>query len=211
MSAAKATSLRGDRPTGRARGFTLVEMLVVLAIIALIMGASLPSIRVLFTSGADAQAYNLLSAQLRAARGLAVQQQTHAAVHIRRYDDGLPDADPGLTGAFFVVLLGVSSVILLLYGSGYVFMLPLMGIFVLTSVLLFAFSIFTWFASSIGIRGVWVTTISTATVSVFAITLSYLLIPAAGLYGAAISMLVSYSIGTVVAFMRVRSLVRRAQ
>ena len=113
-----------------------------------------------------------------------------------------------MSPVFFVLLMAISSAIFLLYGSGYVFMLPLMSLFVLASVMEFAFIIYTWFSSSIGIRGVWITTTSTATVSVFAIVMGYLLIPIAGLYGAAVSTLVPYSIGTLVAFFRVKSLVR---
>lgn len=70
-------------PTKRNAGFTLVELMAVIAIIALLAGATIPSMISIFTSGADSQAVNLLSAQLTAARALAMRQGKYAAVHVQ--------------------------------------------------------------------------------------------------------------------------------
>ena len=65
------------------RAFTLLELLVVIAIIVLVIGSVLPSVLKIFSSGADAQAYNMLAAQLMAARGLAITEGTYAGVHVQ--------------------------------------------------------------------------------------------------------------------------------
>jgi type II secretory pathway pseudopilin PulG len=62
----------------------MVEVLVVVSIVVLMMAVAIPSINQLFTSGADAQAYNVIAAQLAAARALAIQKQTYAGVHVQR-------------------------------------------------------------------------------------------------------------------------------
>lgn len=61
----------------------MVEILVVVSIVVLMMAVAIPSINQLFTSGADAQAYNVIAAQLAAARALAIQKQTYAGVHVQ--------------------------------------------------------------------------------------------------------------------------------
>jgi prepilin-type N-terminal cleavage/methylation domain-containing protein len=66
-----------------ARAFTLVELMVAVAIIVLIVALAGPSTVTLFTSGAESQAYNLLSANLTAARALAIRQGTYAGVHVQ--------------------------------------------------------------------------------------------------------------------------------
>ena len=80
----KKTVQRARRGGGRA--FTLVELLVVIGLIVLLAAVALPSIVKIFGSGADAQAYNQLSAQLVAARALAVQGATYAGVHVQMAD-----------------------------------------------------------------------------------------------------------------------------
>ncbi len=65
------------------KAFTLIELLVVIAIIVLVTGAVLPSVLKVFSAGADAQAYNLLSAQLTAARALAITEGQYAGVHVQ--------------------------------------------------------------------------------------------------------------------------------
>lgn len=76
-----------DRPPRcRALAFTMIEMLLVLAVIAILGAIVLPSMVGLFTAGADAQAYNVLAGQLAAARSLAIQQRTYAGVHAQRAD-----------------------------------------------------------------------------------------------------------------------------
>ena len=77
-----ATKPRTTRTTERT-AFTLVEMLVVVSIIVLILAVAIPSIAGLFTAGADAQAYNIIAAQLSSARALAIQRQTYAGVHVQ--------------------------------------------------------------------------------------------------------------------------------
>jgi prepilin-type N-terminal cleavage/methylation domain-containing protein len=72
-------------------GFTLAELLVVVGIIGLIAAVTLPSIATVFGAGADAQAYNVLSAQLSAARAQAIQNGEFTGVHVQL-------ADPTLAG-----------------------------------------------------------------------------------------------------------------
>jgi type II secretory pathway pseudopilin PulG len=61
-------------------------MLVVISMIGLIAGITLPSIVRLFGAGAEEQAYNVIAAQLTAARALAIREGTYAGVHIQRAD-----------------------------------------------------------------------------------------------------------------------------
>jgi len=100
----KTLTISGHRAAGpwdpwrgvrRLRGFTLLEMMVVIGLVALMASMALPSIIALFNSGTDAQAYNLISAQITAARAKAVLSSTYAGVHVQMAD-ALNDAEDGL-------------------------------------------------------------------------------------------------------------------
>ncbi len=65
--------------------------MVVLAIIGLIMLAVIPSINQLFSAGADAQAFNMLTAQLTAARARAIKSGNYTAVHVQLADNTAPN------------------------------------------------------------------------------------------------------------------------
>lgn len=93
----KTLSISGHRAAGvrRLRGFTLLEMMVVIGLVALMASMALPSIVALFNSGADAQAYNLISAQITAARAKAVLSSTYAGVHVQMAD-ALNETEDGL-------------------------------------------------------------------------------------------------------------------
>jgi len=67
-------------------GFTLTELLVVIAIIVLVAAVALPTVIGLFSAGADAQAHNVIAAQLAYARALAIQNDTYAGVHVQMAD-----------------------------------------------------------------------------------------------------------------------------
>ena len=64
-------------------GFSLVELMVVIALIVIAVAIALPSISRLFSAGADTQAFNLLAAQCAAARAQAIQNATYAGVHVQ--------------------------------------------------------------------------------------------------------------------------------
>lgn len=68
------------------RGFSLVELLVVVSLIILVAGIALPTVFNLFGAGADAQAYNLLAAQLAYARSQAIFLGTYVGVHVQMAD-----------------------------------------------------------------------------------------------------------------------------
>lgn len=78
----------------RRGGFTLMELLVVIGVIALVSGLAIPAISNFFTAGADAQAYNLLVATCVAARAEAVRTHSFTAVHIQA--DRTPSANESL-------------------------------------------------------------------------------------------------------------------
>ncbi|MGB2824952.1 MAG: prepilin-type N-terminal cleavage/methylation domain-containing protein [Phycisphaerae bacterium] len=83
------TKIRRIRPGGATRahrGFSLMEMVVVIGLVALMASLALPSIIALYNAGADAQAYNLIAAQLTAARALAIEKATYAGVHVQLAD-----------------------------------------------------------------------------------------------------------------------------
>ena len=81
-------------------GFTLVELLLVVSIITLLATAILPSVLALFASGSALGARNLISAQLTAARAVAIRYATHAGVHVQ-----LADGDPNIERACYSAIV----------------------------------------------------------------------------------------------------------
>lgn len=79
----RAVEFRPHARTVGRKAFTLVELMVVIGLIVLVVATALPTISGLFSAGADRQAYNLLAAQCAAARALAIQKSTYAAVHVQ--------------------------------------------------------------------------------------------------------------------------------
>lgn len=82
-----------------ARGFTMLELMFVCGIIALVATLIIPSILSIFNAGADAQAYNILASQVAAARAVAIQNATYAALHVQQADDG--------TGACYAAVMAL--------------------------------------------------------------------------------------------------------
>ncbi len=79
----------GTRASAK-RAFTMIEMIVVVGLILLLSAVAVPSFVQLFSSGASAQAYNMVSAQLMAARNVAIDRGQYAGLHFQR-----PDASTG--------------------------------------------------------------------------------------------------------------------
>ena len=121
MTATRRTIRRGSgngQACAAARGFTLFELLIVVGIIILVLTITLPPMMSMLTSGADAQAYNLLSGQLMVARSVAMENGTHVAVHVQMgqaadVSDGCFSAvtwiAPGTTNTTFSLASGYSS------------------------------------------------------------------------------------------------------
>ncbi len=63
-------------------------MLVVISIISLALTIALPSVIGLFTAGADTQARNVIGSMMGAARGVAIENQSYALVHVQMGTDG---------------------------------------------------------------------------------------------------------------------------
>lgn len=70
--------------------FTMIEMIVVVGMILLLSAVAVPSFVQLFSSGANAQAYNMVSAQMMTARNVAIERGQYAGLHFQR-----PDATKG--------------------------------------------------------------------------------------------------------------------
>lgn len=66
-----------------AAGWTLTELLAVIAIMALAATLVLPTVSTLFYSSAEEQARSMLSAMLGAARAAAIENHAYSAVHVQ--------------------------------------------------------------------------------------------------------------------------------
>lgn len=63
--------------------FTLIELLIIIAIISILTAIALSSLARLFGAGAKAQAENVIDAQLRVARSLAIRERCYAGVRFQ--------------------------------------------------------------------------------------------------------------------------------
>jgi len=72
-------------------------MLVVLGMIIAVASMALPSIIRALEANADAQAYNLVMAQLRAARGISIRDGVYSCVHIQKVDPDVSYPDGSTT------------------------------------------------------------------------------------------------------------------
>ncbi|MBC8374360.1 MAG: prepilin-type N-terminal cleavage/methylation domain-containing protein [Phycisphaerae bacterium] len=77
--------LAGNR--NRRAGFTLIELAVALTIILLIVTMVVPTMIKMLSSRASMEAFNLVAAQLSAARAEAVTSNTYAGIHIQLDDE----------------------------------------------------------------------------------------------------------------------------
>ncbi len=77
-------------------GFTMAELVLVVAVIAMLMVLILPSISTMFSAGSFEQAQMVMAATLSSARALAIEKQTYAMVHVH--------PDPG-EGKFWLVTM----------------------------------------------------------------------------------------------------------
>ncbi len=82
----------GNRFTNR-RGVTLPEMMVVIAIVALLVGLTIPAMNMLFNSfESQSGAQSMISAALASARAIAAKEQRYAGIRFqKRYDPKNPD------------------------------------------------------------------------------------------------------------------------
>lgn len=102
------------------------------------------------------------------------------------------------------VFLVVSWIILKLYGAEYEFILPLISLFVLTTLITTIYSTIDWYVVSFGINGVKVASFSIIFASIANLILNYELIPLFGLYGAIGSTIGSYVLALPIILLWVR-------
>ena len=69
--------------TNRRTGFTLIELSVTIAIVLMIVAIVVPTMTKLLASRSQEEAFNLIAAQLTAARAEAVASNTYAGVHVQ--------------------------------------------------------------------------------------------------------------------------------
>jgi prepilin-type N-terminal cleavage/methylation domain-containing protein len=83
--------------------FTMVELMVVIAIIALLATIAFPTFAKILSAGAEAQAYNLMASQIMSARALAISNGDYAALYCGLAD---PYSNQGLNrGAFYTQVM----------------------------------------------------------------------------------------------------------
>ena len=87
-------------------GFTLVELLVVITIIAFMGLMLIPAIVGLFNSGVDSQSYAMLTQEMSAARTLAIKSSCYVCLHIQQANkDADSNIPASIHGKFYMAVL----------------------------------------------------------------------------------------------------------
>ena len=84
-------------------GFTLMELLTVIGIIAIAAAIAIPAISTIFTSGADAQAESKFASYLMAARAQAIQTANYVGVHVQPAD--APNVNSDIEGRVYMAVV----------------------------------------------------------------------------------------------------------
>ena len=71
------------RSRNRRAGFTLIELAVALTIVLMIVSMVVPTVAKMLASRASMEAFNLVAAQLSAARAEAIANDTYAGIHVQ--------------------------------------------------------------------------------------------------------------------------------
>ena len=106
----------------------------------------------------------------------------------------------------FLLFMALSETVLHFYGSEYPKIFLLEVLFSLAAIATLINFVYLWYASSLGIRGIKISTISGVSMSVISITMAYLLIPQMGIYGAAYGLLVSGIVGCIITYWMIMKL-----
>jgi O-antigen/teichoic acid export membrane protein len=114
-----------------------------------------------------------------------------------------------LMPVLFAVVCAASYVIITLYGSGYPIMPDVIVMFSLATVLVFMYTTYNVFSSSLGISGIKATTISIIMISVIGAASSYVLIPTIQIRGAVFSIILSHAIGMVAIYLMAGRLLKK--
>ena len=87
----------------RSKGFTLVEMLMALAVIGIVIAVTIPATKAFRTGVDQAGTRSMISAALASARALAAKQGTYAGVRFQQDPNGQWDPNDGHLYMIFIV------------------------------------------------------------------------------------------------------------
>lgn len=111
-----------------------------------------------------------------------------------------------LSPILFVAFSAISFTILFLYGPEYTIMPYLIISFAVAAVVVSLHSIYGWFASSIGMKGITISTVSIVITSIVNVAFAILLIPRLGIPGAVYSTIISYFMGLIITYSMLKRL-----
>ncbi|MDP6634261.1 MAG: prepilin-type N-terminal cleavage/methylation domain-containing protein [Phycisphaerae bacterium] len=90
-------------PRRRAKGFTLIELAVALTIILMMITMVVPTLSKMLSSRASMEAFNLVAAQLTAARAEAITGNTYAGIHVQL------GAQPDMRETAYSMIIGLTE------------------------------------------------------------------------------------------------------
>ncbi len=89
----------------RKSGFSLIELLVVIGIMAMLAALTIPALINTLTSSADEQTYEMFAAQMNLARAIALTENAYTLVHCQPVQDSYVALHPELEDLCYMAIL----------------------------------------------------------------------------------------------------------